>query len=348
MQSTGTSTREEYVRLKEHNRLQLVIFILFGALGATAFFLFVAMPVLEWFFEVFLKGSIVRANDWSDYVSWSVLVSTGHGIESNYELNPLLCFFPICVSFGLFIAFYASALISHRYGLVFQKIQREIVNQLDKVARIVYHENVESEHSQLEQELLHMDNRRLHQLAADHQIHYDELHTLKRALRWRRLSGWRKVLSVQDGIGLYMRHYFTLEYGNGMLGVVYIGAAILIIVIGLRGLKFIPATAPSIVVSALMLEFVLLIIYAMTVIYTKDEETPDHRAENVANGRLPTSTALLARIADHLESINPAARANTQSDSQNGKVDSAAAREMENLLRVFVDRQSDAVKRDED
>jgi len=58
-----------------------------------------------------------------------------------------------------------------------------------------------------------------------------------------------------------------------VLGLVYIGAAVLIIVIGLRGLKFLPATDPSVVLGALGLEFLLLITYAAMLMYGRGEES---------------------------------------------------------------------------
>jgi hypothetical protein len=74
-----------------------------------------------------------------------------------------------------------------------------------------------------------------------------------------------------------MREYFTDRYSNAILGLVYIGAAILIIVIGIRGLKFLPATDPSVVLGALGLEFMLLITYAVVLMYGRTEE-PSHAA----------------------------------------------------------------------
>lgn len=56
-----------------------------------------------------------------------------------------------------------------------------------------------------------------------------------------------------------------------MMGLIYIGAAVLIIIIGLRGLQFIPKDSPSLVLFAISLEFILLIVYAFTLMYTKAE-----------------------------------------------------------------------------
>jgi hypothetical protein len=87
-------------------------------------------------------------------------------------------------------------------------------------------------------------------------------------------------------VKFYMREYFTDRYANAVLGLVYIGAAILIIVIGIRGLKFLPATDPSVVLGALGLEFMLLITYAVVLMYGRTEEVGgEHsRGDGVAAG----------------------------------------------------------------
>jgi hypothetical protein len=64
---------------------------------------------------------------------------------------------------------------------------------------------------------------------------------------------------------------------------VYVGAAVLIVIIGLRGLKFIPATEPSLVFFALGLEFSLLITYAITLMYSKPDEVIDLKVNQTNN-----------------------------------------------------------------
>jgi hypothetical protein len=106
---------------------------------------------------------------------------------------------------------------------------------------------------------------------------------------------------------MYMRFYFSVKYSNTILGFVYIGAGVLIIIIGLRGLKFIPQTQPSLVIFALGLEFSLLITYAFTLMYTKqEEESTDHQPQ-----QLQQDNALLTNNLGNMK-------------------------EIENLLKVFI------------
>ena len=77
------------------------------------------------------------------------------------------------------------------------------------------------------------------------------------------------------GLRLYMAHHFTEKYSNNVTGLAYFGAAILIVIIGIRGLKFIPATKPSLILAAISLEGALLALLAFGLIYTGEEERVD-------------------------------------------------------------------------
>lgn len=77
------------------------------------------------------------------------------------------------------------------------------------------------------------------------------------------------------GMSTYMRFHFTEEYSNTVTGMAYGGAAFLIFVVGVRGLKFIPANKPSFVLFALGVEFTMLCMLAATMIFTVEEERTD-------------------------------------------------------------------------
>ncbi len=55
----------------------------------------------------------------------------------------------------------------------------------------------------------------------------------------------------------------------------YGGAAFLIVAVGVRGLKFIPAAKPSFILLAIFLEFTMLTLLAVTLFYTEEEERMD-------------------------------------------------------------------------
>lgn len=82
-------------------------------------------------------------------------------------------------------------------------------------------------------------------------------------------------LLLFKGMRLYMAHHFTEKYSNNVTGMAYGGAAVLIVAVGIRGLKFIPATKPSFILLSITLEFSMLLLMAITLIYTEEEERMD-------------------------------------------------------------------------
>lgn len=82
-------------------------------------------------------------------------------------------------------------------------------------------------------------------------------------------------LMFMKGLRLYMSHHFTEKYSNNVTGAAYGGAAILIVIIGVRGLKFIPSTRPSLILGAIFLEGSMLALLAFSLVYTQEEERMD-------------------------------------------------------------------------
>lgn len=82
-------------------------------------------------------------------------------------------------------------------------------------------------------------------------------------------------LKIFSALRLYMAHHFTERYSNNVTGFAYGGAAILIIAVGIRGLKFIPSTRPSLILFAILLEFSMLALLAFVLFYTEEEERMD-------------------------------------------------------------------------
>jgi len=80
---------------------------------------------------------------------------------------------------------------------------------------------------------------------------------------------------IGKGLRLYMAHHFTEKYSNNVTAMAYGGAAILIVAVGIRGLKFIPPQRPSMILLAIFLEFSMLSLLAVTMFYTEEEERMD-------------------------------------------------------------------------
>ena len=97
-----------------------------------------------------------------------------------------------------------------------------------------------------------------------------EIEDTKAGIRWS-----DNHLLIISGLRLYMSHHFCEKYQNVVTGLAYGGAAFLIVAIGIRGLKFIPADKPSFIFLAIILEFSMLCLMAITLLFTEGEERMD-------------------------------------------------------------------------
>lgn len=120
-----------------------------------------------------------------------------------------------------------------------------------------------------------------------------EIIDIKNALLWR-----RNRIHVPKGFRLYMSHYFTEKYSNLVTGLAYGGAAFLIVAVGIRGLKFIPATRPSFILLSITLEFSMLSLLALTLIYTEEEERMDKMLKKMEDANRSQLEALRSQQVD--------------------------------------------------
>ena len=148
-----------------------------------------------------------------------------------------------------------SSVLPHNFGLVRQKIDRELASALDTICLNTFGYHSDEERTNIARDLRKADLRDLHDYERSWGMNLEDLKALQRALIWRDSNIIMRIFNSNKGLMVYLRFYFTVKYSNTLLGLVYMGAAILIIIIGLRGLKFIPATDPSLVIFSLGLEF---------------------------------------------------------------------------------------------
>jgi hypothetical protein len=278
------NTEQNFFDLNEHNSLQVGVFTILILLFSLLFY-FLMVPAAEMMFEGYLLGVVTydgtdvhylldtgSAKKTTDfYTSWAVDVYRGTPQEARYWFNPLLSLSIPSLIFGSFLAFFLSALLPQNLGYIRQKIERETAGLLDEICLKLYGFHSEQERNILRKQLLNADLRDLHDFERDWNMGLEDLRTLHRAIIWQNSNIIRKIIGLNSGIKVYLRFYFTERYSNNIIGSVYIGAASLIIIIGLRGLKFIPSNEPSLVLFALGLEFTLLIVYAITLMYTRNE-----------------------------------------------------------------------------
>lgn len=227
-----------------------------------------------------INNEKIKKEDWkkirsvSFWGNWAVDLNSPTSTEpdSRYWFQPLFSFSSISFIGSLFFATIATTLMPLSMGYFRQKIEREIIASLANIHLILYGKRCETYDTEIADQIVNADINQLRDFSQLWRIPFDDLDVLRQALLWRNSNFAYKLLHPLAGLRLYLRNHFTEKYSNTILGFVYIGAAFLIIIIGLRGLKFIPASEPSLVFFALGLEFSILITYAFTLMFARPEE----------------------------------------------------------------------------
>ncbi len=106
--------------------------------------------------------------------------------------------------------------------------------------------------------------------------HYETLHAHFQEVPKEGVSGFSKI-------SFFMRRYFSSRYSNDVNGIAYMGAALLIVIIGLRGLKIIPSLQPTPVIFAISLEFCLLMILGLTMYFTPEDNEDLQRGSHATH-----------------------------------------------------------------
>lgn len=252
-------------------------------------FFVILLPLLHEFFEKFLSSEVHNDGSQVPYLlemkqnlksthylfAWAVDVYKDTPQETRYWFNPVMSLISTAFIASALFAFSISSLLPIEYGLMRQKIEREIANLISTISVNQFGSSEDYEQSEIIQMIKNADVHQMYEYHEEWDIPLEDLIVLQRALIWKQSNFIYQFFHLNDGISMYMRFYFTIKYSNAVLGFVYIGAAVLIIIVGLRGLKFIPPTQPSVVLFALGLEFTLLVVYAFSLIYTKQEEETD-------------------------------------------------------------------------
>lgn len=317
------SSETRYYQLAQNTPMQSFTFF-FIIISSIVIVFWIELPIMQYFFEEFLNGRVFNGGESVAYniesiepikktsylFNWAVDIYLKTPEETRYWFNPVLSLFLQSSIIGLGTSFLLTSLFPLSIGYIRQKIEREIANTIDKISIVKYGFQTENENIELETEILNATLQDIHEFSMEWAVPVEDLKALQRALKWRDSNVLYRIVHINDGIRMYMRFYFTLKYSNAVLGFVYVGAAVLIIIIGLRGLKFVPPTQPSLVLFALGLEFALLIIYAITLIYSKEDEEND--IDNYKN-RKPENFLLSNEF--------------------------GSAKEIEKLLRVFIKKQ---------
>lgn len=187
--------------------------------------------------------------------------------EDAIVIEPWLTFGIFSIFFGFVVAIIITAMFP-KFGYIGNKIRREIHHTIDRID-----EQTGDKISREEIERITAANSRDDLTAIEKEfgpVIVDEIRDVRNANKW-----LKAPFQVFKGLRLYMTRHFAEKYSNNVQGFAYGGAAILIVVIGIRGLKFIPPTQPSILLAAITLEFTMLMLLAVTLFYTEEEQRMD-------------------------------------------------------------------------
>lgn len=153
--------------------------------------------------------------------------------ENQFIINPILSFFPFDILFGFAFAVVVGFII--RLPFFRDRVYHTVID-LKKRLMLQLSASAEEVESILRNDP--ENNARL--LARRDDINLNSVHAEISAVNAAQtyLTGKGSWLS---GMATYMRFHFTEEYSNTVTGMAYGGAAFLIFVVGIRGLKFISA-----------------------------------------------------------------------------------------------------------
>ncbi|MCO5250906.1 MAG: hypothetical protein M9949_05735 [Candidatus Kapabacteria bacterium] len=277
--------RQLYYKLTNHNLGQYLIFMLI--FSVILFFAFhgILQVMEETVIEKYLEGKVYNTGQLvsmqkesrsaekatSYYSSWAIDIYIGTSQESRYWLNPTLSLILPISLLSVWLTLIISSFMPISLGLIRHKIEREIIHVLDNIHYKIHGFYSTDENRELMNEIKTADTRAAHDFAERWNLLHEDISSLQKVLFWLHGSVSYKIFHPWSGLKFYLRFYFTEKYSNIILGLVYIGAAVLIIIIGMRGLKFIPSTQPSLVFFALGLEFSVLLTYAFSVMYSRNE-----------------------------------------------------------------------------
>lgn len=194
--------------------------------------------------------------------------------EAPIMISPWLTFGIFSAFFGFVMAVFCTAMMPRQLGYIANKVEREIDNVVDRID-----EQTGDKVSREEIERITAPNSKDDLRPIEKEfgpVIVNEIEDVRAAKRWK-----RNRLLFMKGLRLYLTRHFAEKYGNNVQGFAYAGAALLIVIIGIRGLKFIPPTQPSILLFAISLEFTLLLLLAITLFYTEEEQRMDKLIRNL-------------------------------------------------------------------
>lgn len=190
--------------------------------------------------------------------------------QTLYFVNPYFAFMPLHIFFALVVAFLVSMFLPQGSGLAW--VRAKMLREYERVGSLL--EKQFDAHD--------VDFSAILGVSQEQREHMLRFTTLPQVII-SEVDDYMAIRRYVNGesanpltpIKFYFRYRISASYGNLIQGLVSGGAAILIFVIGLRGLKLIPQEEPSLILMALSIEFILLIVLMITFAGSAQEERLD-------------------------------------------------------------------------
>ncbi len=101
----------------------------------------------------------------------------------------------------------------------------------------------------------------------------------------REVAAWsRQRVRLYAAWRFFMQEYFVPRFANVVSGMAYCGAAFLIVSVGLRGLRFIPASRPSVLLATISLECAFLLLLGITLAFQHEETSGIESLKRIEHG----------------------------------------------------------------
>lgn len=193
-----------------------------------------------------------------------------HNSRTVYFVNPYIAFMPLHLFIAGILAFLVSMFLPVQGSIAWTR--RKLHREYERVGSLL-RKQFEA-HGVDFDEMFRLSSTKREELlrfTTLPQVIVTEIEDYAAIDRWMRNESANPLVPLK----FYFRYRISAAYGNIIQGLVSGGAAILIFVIGLRGLKLIPAEEPSLILMALSVEFILLIVLMVTFAGSAQEERLD-------------------------------------------------------------------------
>lgn len=190
--------------------------------------------------------------------------------RTHYFINPVIAFLPLLVFIAGAAAFLISMFFPGTSSLSW--IRTKVIRAYEQMESSMRKQS-ESHATDFEYLMaLPTDEREEHiRNSTLPEVVIAEIHDLIDIRNWVRGMSSNPLVPLK----FYFRYRISTVYANLIQGLVSGGAAILIFIIGLRGLKFIPPEEPSLILMALSVEFIMLVVLMFTFAGSAQEERLD-------------------------------------------------------------------------